>query len=137
TAITNTESPTEQCYYQCPKLHREAYGGDAMSRLAKQLVRTDRRLTVRMMAEQLSLNREPVRTILAEELGMRKECAKMVPKDLSDDQKEKFRFGINHRNSRTPKTKSHKAVPEVLQLNVAILLWRGHTCSSRTRSVCS
>uniref|UniRef100_A0A673ADH1 Uncharacterized protein n=1 Tax=Sphaeramia orbicularis TaxID=375764 RepID=A0A673ADH1_9TELE len=41
------------------------------------------------------------------------------------------------RNSRTPKTKSHKAVPEVLQLNVAILLWRGHTCSSRARSVCS
>lgn len=53
-----------------------------------QLVRSDRRLTVRMIAEELSLNRESVRTILVQELGMRKVCAKMVPKLLSDDQKE-------------------------------------------------
>uniref|UniRef100_A0A672Z370 Uncharacterized protein n=1 Tax=Sphaeramia orbicularis TaxID=375764 RepID=A0A672Z370_9TELE len=53
----------------------------------KQLVRSDRRLTVRMMVEQLSLNRESVGTILVEELGMRKVRAKMVPKVLLDDQK--------------------------------------------------
>ena len=53
-----------------------------------ELVRSDRRLTVRMMAEELNINRESVRIILSEELGMRKMCAKMVPKLLSDDQKQ-------------------------------------------------
>ncbi|XP_029980215.1 protein GVQW3-like [Sphaeramia orbicularis] len=54
---------------------------DENSERVKKLVRSDRRLTVRMMAEQLSLNRESLHTILKEELGMRKVCAKMVPKD--------------------------------------------------------
>ena len=54
----------------------------------RQLVRSDRRLTVRMIAEELGMNRETVRTILVQELGMRKVCAKMVPKLLTDDQKE-------------------------------------------------
>ena len=53
-----------------------------------ELVRSDRRLTVRMMAEEQNINRESVRIILSEELGMRKMCAKMVPKLLSDDQKQ-------------------------------------------------
>ena len=53
-----------------------------------ELVRSDRRLTVRMMAETLNVNRESVRSILVEDLGMRKLCAKMVPKVLSADQKE-------------------------------------------------
>ena len=53
-----------------------------------ELVRSDRRLTVRMMAEELNINRESVRIILSEELSMRKMCAKMVPKLLSDDQKQ-------------------------------------------------
>lgn len=52
-----------------------------------ELVRSDRRMTVRMMAEELGLNRESIRTILVEDLEMRKVCAKMVPKLLSDDQK--------------------------------------------------
>ena len=53
----------------------------------KKLVRSDRRLTVRMLAEELGLRRESVRLILTEDLGMKKICAKMVPKLLSDDQK--------------------------------------------------
>lgn len=53
----------------------------------KKLVRSDRRLTVRMLAEELGLRRESVRIILTEDLGMKKICAKMVPKLLSDDQK--------------------------------------------------
>lgn len=48
----------------------------------------DRRMTVRIIVEDLGLNRESVRTILLQELGMRNECAKMVPKLLSDVQKE-------------------------------------------------
>jgi histone-lysine N-methyltransferase SETMAR len=55
----------------------------------KELVRSDRRLTVRFVADQLNLNRETVRLILTENLNMRKVCAKMVPKNLSEEQKER------------------------------------------------
>ena len=51
-----------------------------------ELVGSDHRMTVRMMAEELGLGRESVRTILTGDLGM-KICVKMVPKLLSDDQK--------------------------------------------------
>ena len=54
----------------------------------KQLVRSDCRLTVRMTSDELSLNRESVQTNLLHDLGMRKMCAKMVPKILSEDQKQ-------------------------------------------------
>lgn len=53
-----------------------------------QLESTDRRLAVRMILEELSLNWESVLIILVQELGMRKVCTKMVPKLLSDYQKE-------------------------------------------------
>ena len=48
----------------------------------KQLVQSDHKLTARMISDELSLNRESVRTILLHDLGMRKVCAKMVPKIL-------------------------------------------------------
>ena len=50
-------------------------------------MRTDRRLTIRMMADQLGIDKELVRSILVDNLGMRKVCAKMVPRLLSEDQK--------------------------------------------------
>jgi histone-lysine N-methyltransferase SETMAR len=53
------------------------------------LVRSGRRLSVRMMAQELNLDRETVRQILTEDLGMRKVSAKMVPRILSDDQKQR------------------------------------------------
>ena len=53
----------------------------------RELVRTDRRLTIRMMADQLGIDKELVRSILVDNLGMRKVCAKMVPRLLSEDQK--------------------------------------------------
>lgn len=40
-----------------------------------------------MMAEQLGLDKETVRLILVDDLGMRKICAKMVPRLLTDNQK--------------------------------------------------
>jgi len=43
------------------------------------LVRSDRRLGVRVIAEELNVNRETVRQIVKEDLGMRKISAKMVP----------------------------------------------------------
>ena len=60
---------------------------DNIERL-KQMVRADRRLTVRMIAEQLSINKDTVWRIITENLEMRKVCAKMVPKLLSEDQKQ-------------------------------------------------
>ncbi|VVC36258.1 Winged helix-turn-helix DNA-binding domain [Cinara cedri] len=47
------------------------------------LVHQDRRLTVRMLADELNLKRETVRKILTDDLSMKKLCAKMVPKNLS------------------------------------------------------
>ena len=49
----------------------------------------DRRLSVRMIAEETGLNRNVVRRMLTEHLHMRKICAKLVPKNLSVEQKAK------------------------------------------------
>jgi predicted transcriptional regulator len=51
------------------------------------LVRNDRRLSIRMIAEELNVDEETVRQILTENLKMKKVCAKMVPENLSEDQK--------------------------------------------------
>ena len=53
------------------------------------VIRKDRRLGVWAVAEEVNLDRKSVRQILTEELNVRKVCAKMVPKLLSDDQKER------------------------------------------------
>jgi hypothetical protein len=45
------------------------------------LVRQDRRLTVRMLADELNLKRETFRKIFTNDLSMKKLCAKMVPKN--------------------------------------------------------
>ena len=55
--------------------------------LVKKMVRGDRLLTVRPISDELGLNRNSVWKIITEYLGMRKACAKMVPKLLNDDQK--------------------------------------------------
>ena len=54
----------------------------------KQMVRADHRLTVRMIAVELSINKDTVWSIITENLEMRKVCTKVVPKLLSEDQKE-------------------------------------------------
>ena len=46
----------------------------------RQIVRENRRLTVRSIAEQVNIDRETVRKILTEDLDMRKVCAKNGPK---------------------------------------------------------
>ena len=51
------------------------------------LALSDRRLTVRMIAEDLGLVKSSVRTILTEHLEMKKVCAKIVPKLLTPEQK--------------------------------------------------
>ena len=42
-----------------------------------------------MIANELSMNSEMVWTIITEELGMTKICAKMIPRLLTDEQKER------------------------------------------------
>jgi hypothetical protein len=43
----------------------------------------DRRLSTQMIAEMVNMNKEMVRQILHNQLNMRKVCAKMVPKNLT------------------------------------------------------
>ena len=51
------------------------------------LVRSDRRVTMRMISSELNLNRFTVHQILTQDLDMRNVCAKMVPKNLTIEQK--------------------------------------------------
>jgi orotate phosphoribosyltransferase-like protein len=46
-------------------------------------VGTDRRLDIRVIAEELNMDKETVRQILTKNLNTKKVCAKMVPKNLS------------------------------------------------------
>lgn len=52
----------------------------------RDVVRSDRLLTIRMLGEELNLTHAIVK-IFKNEFGMRKLCAKMVPKNLLHDQK--------------------------------------------------
>ena len=54
----------------------------------KSLVRSDRRLTIRLIAEQLNLNKSTVHDVLKNNLQMRKVSAKLVPKNLTVQQKD-------------------------------------------------
>ena len=65
--------------------------GRTREKIAKvrQIVRKNLRLIVRSIAEQVNIDRETVRKILTEDLDMRKVCAKMVPKELTEEQKQR------------------------------------------------
>lgn len=53
----------------------------------RNMLNSDRRLSVRMLADECNIPKSTVHRIVTEDLGMRKICAKMVPKVLSDEQK--------------------------------------------------
>jgi len=53
----------------------------------RSLVRSDRRLMLRMISSELNLNWFTVHQILTQDLDMRKVCTKMVPKNLKTEQK--------------------------------------------------
>jgi len=59
----------------------------------RQIVRENRRLTVKTIVEQVNIDRETVRKILTEDLDKRKMCAEMVPKELTEEQRQR-RFTI-------------------------------------------
>jgi transposase len=52
-----------------------------------EIVRKDRRVSIRMIAETVNADKETVRKILHDELNMKKVCAKLVPKNLTPEQK--------------------------------------------------
>jgi len=54
----------------------------------KAVLDRDRRLQVRLIAEEVGLPKTDVHRIITEGLHMRKICAKLVPKNLSDEQKD-------------------------------------------------
>jgi len=58
----------------------------------RQIVRENRPLTVSSIAEQVNIDRKTVRKILTEDLDMKKVCAKMVPKELTEEQKKRRVF---------------------------------------------
>ena len=53
----------------------------------RSLVRSDRRLTLRTISSESNFNRFTVHEILTQDLDMRKVCARMVPKNLTTEQK--------------------------------------------------
>jgi transposase len=52
-----------------------------------EMVTRDRRLTLRIMSDELNINTEMIRQILHEDLWKKKICAKFVPHSLTDEQK--------------------------------------------------
>jgi hypothetical protein len=54
----------------------------------KAVLDRDRRLSVRLIAEEVGLPKMDVHRIITEDLHMRKICAKLVPKNLSEEQKD-------------------------------------------------
>ena len=58
----------------------------------RQIVLENRRLTVRSIKEEKNIDRETVRKILTADLDMRKVCAKMATKELTEEQKQRRVF---------------------------------------------
>ena len=54
----------------------------------RDLVHSDRRLTIREMSDELNLSFYAVQSILTEDLNMRRVSAKFIPKLLTDEQKQ-------------------------------------------------
>ena len=52
-----------------------------------QLVCSDHRLTIRIIANEVGMDKQTVCTIMVDTLGIRKVCAKMVPRLLNEEQK--------------------------------------------------
>ena len=65
-------------------------------------VANDRNASLKMMEEALNISRETIRTILHEDLGKTKVCAKFVPHTLRSDQKS---MRINHSRDISTSTK--------------------------------
>ncbi len=77
----------EECG-DAPRSGRPVAIRNAISRRkVEEALKDDRRLSIREIAYITNINRETVRQIITEDLNMRKVCAKLVPKHLTDEQK--------------------------------------------------
>ena len=71
-----------------PKLGRPCTSTtDTNIEKARQLIRSDHRLTICVIANEVGMDKETVRTILIDTLGMQKVCTKMLPRFLTEEQK--------------------------------------------------
>ena len=59
------------------------------NRKSEKIVREDRRLSIRLIAERMSIDKETVWQVLNENLHMTKVCTQVVSKLLTSDQNEK------------------------------------------------
>jgi predicted HTH transcriptional regulator len=72
-------------------IDEERWGRSATSRIEENIAKVhqilceNRRLTVRSIAEQASIDRETIAKFLTKDLDMRKVCAKMVPNELTEE----------------------------------------------------
>jgi histone-lysine N-methyltransferase SETMAR len=73
-----------------------------------EIVQKDRRLGIRMIADMVNINKETVRQILHDNLNMTKVCAKLVPKNLFQEQKD------NRKNICCDVMERLKAEPDLL-----------------------
>ena len=74
------------------------------------LVMSDHRLTLRMISSELNLNWFTIHKILTQDLDMRNGCTKMVPKNLTTEQKDNRRdecLDLLDRLEREPEFFSH------------------------------
>nr|XP_012143528.1 PREDICTED: putative uncharacterized protein FLJ37770 [Megachile rotundata] len=55
----------------------------------REILNSDRRLSIRLIAQELNLTKSTIHSIVTEDLQMRKVCAKLVPKVLTEEQKER------------------------------------------------
>ena len=70
---------------QCSRRPSAKFTGDNTA-WVRELVRSNRRLTVKMIAYEVNMNRKTVRLILTEDLGRRNICTKMAPRNLTEQQ---------------------------------------------------
>ena len=61
---------------------------DANVEKVGEIVRQNRRLSIRAVAELINIDKETVRQILRNSFNMKKVCSKMVPRHLTPEQKE-------------------------------------------------
>jgi len=78
-----------------PRAGRPTSKTDNNVERVRSLVRSDCRLMLRMISSELNLNQFTVHKILTQDLDMRKVCAKMVPKNLTTEQKAILRGSQN------------------------------------------
>ena len=55
----------------------------------RQMLAQDRRLTLRLIADELGINKDTAHIIVRDDLGKRKICSRFVPLKLTDEQKAK------------------------------------------------